>query len=96
MAELSNYAMADAELHLWYVLPVGNFTSGHAHASANDTTRVSPAGTDVDAATAAPTDDPGLDAAAALGASPLKKPFCCTVSLLSELQMPRFFRARIS
>jgi hypothetical protein len=62
--------------HLWYVLPVGNFTSGHAHASANDTARVSPAGTAVDAATAAPTDDPGLDAASP---APLKEPFCfCT------------------
>ena len=64
-----------ARTHLWYVLPAGNLTSGHAQASEKDTTRVAPAGTAVDAATAAPTDDPDLEAAA-LAALPLPLPAC--------------------
>lgn len=57
------------------MLPAGNLTSGHAQASEKDTTRVAPAGTVVDAATAAPTDDPALEAAA-LAALPLPAPAC--------------------
>ena len=65
--------------HLWYVLPAGNLTSGHAQASEKDTTRVAPAGTDVDAATAAPTDDPAFDAALAALPAPAcpNAPSCC-------------------
>jgi len=48
---------------LWYVVPAANLTAGHAQAIEKDTTRVAPAGTAVDAATAAPTEDPGFDAA---------------------------------
>ena len=63
--------------HLLYVFPSGNFTSGHDHDSAKDTTRVPPAGTVVAAATAAPMDDPGIDT---LGSLPvlasLKEPCC--------------------
>lgn len=67
--------------HLWYVVPVGNFTSGHAQASEKDTTRVAPAGTDVDAATAAPTDDPGFDAVVGVSPAWPNEPCCCRRSV---------------
>jgi hypothetical protein len=53
--------------------------SGHAQASEKDTTRVSPAGTVVDAATAAPNDDPAFDAALAALPAPAcpNAPCCC-------------------
>jgi len=54
-------------------------TSGHAQASEKDTTRVAPAGTAVDAATAAPTEDPGFDAAVDALPAPAwpNEPCCC-------------------
>ena len=57
--------------HLRYVVPAGNFTSGHAQAREKDTTRV---------ATAAPMEGPGFDAAPGALPAPARpnEPCCCS------------------
>jgi len=77
--------------HLWYVVPAANLTSGHAQASEKDTTRVAPAGTAVDAATAAPTEDPGFDAAVdALQAPAWPNEPCCCSKHVRRVERQRF------
>jgi len=66
-------------------------TSGHAQASEKDTTRVAPAGTAVDAATAAPTEDPGFDAAVdALQAPAWPNEPCCCSKHVRRVERQRF------
>jgi len=66
-------------------------TSGHAQASEKDTTRVVPAGSAVDAATAAPTEAPGFDAApGALPAPAWPNEPCCCSKRVRRVERQRF------
>lgn len=61
--ESSNLSRVYLTTYLWYVLPLGKFISGQAHANANVTLCSFSAGIVKEAAMAAPMTDPGSEGA---------------------------------